>query len=225
MIGGILKVLALPDLVSITNALIGITAILFAFEGFFIEAAVLILVAGIFDGIDGFLARKFESSEFGVNLDSFADIISFGIAPALLVHLMLRPDFFNMSLALAAAYIICGTLRLSRFNIQKSREMYHGVPITFGGFILAFYILSDLSTPFLLILLGLLSFLMISDISYLKIRNRAGLLSLGGAIIFLILSFYFLKVPEVYIWAARGLLVAHIVYIFGGARKKNHKLN
>jgi len=78
--------LRLPDLVTILNILFGFTAILFVLNGYVYGAIILILVAALADGVDGAVARRFESGVFGEHLDSFADLISFGVAPAVIYY-------------------------------------------------------------------------------------------------------------------------------------------
>ena len=125
-----LKLIKLPDLLSILNALLGFTAILLVLggrsvtEAAFEYALILILLAAVVDGLDGMVARNVECSPLGEYLDSLADMISFGVAPAIIVYVLFR-DFFvvpstyvNIVLAFCGAYVISGLLRLARFNAK-----------------------------------------------------------------------------------------------------------
>ncbi len=126
----ILRLIKLPDLLSVLNALLGFAAILFVLAGVNVSenaiknALVLILVAAVVDGLDGMVARKVEYSPLGKYLDSLADMISFGVAPAIVVYALLR-NYFHVhayayvTLALCGAYVISGLLRLARFNAKS----------------------------------------------------------------------------------------------------------
>ena len=81
---GIIRLIRIPDLITILNILFGFAAILFVLNGDAYGAIILILAAALADGVDGAVARHFESGVFGEHLDSFADIISFGVAPAVI---------------------------------------------------------------------------------------------------------------------------------------------
>ncbi len=129
----ILKLIKLPDLFSILNALLGFTAILFVLGGTsvtekaFKNALILILLAVVADGLDGIVARNVESSPLGKYLDSLADMLSFGVAPAIIVYVLSKNYFavpsmyINIVLAFCGAYVISGMLRLARFNAKESR--------------------------------------------------------------------------------------------------------
>jgi phosphatidylserine synthase len=124
----ILKLIKLPDLFSVLNALLGFSAILLVLGGVSVteraikDALVLILLAAVVDGLDGMVARNVECSPLGVYLDSLADMLSFGVAPAIVVyvlvtdHLAVSAPHVTVVLALCGAYVISGILRLARFN-------------------------------------------------------------------------------------------------------------
>ena len=122
----------LPDLVTILNILFGFTAILLVLHGYVYDAIILILAAALADGVDGAVARRFESGVFGEHLDSFADIISFGVAPAVIYYAMTSDYNHALVCAVSAAYLICGTLRLVRFGIIDL-PVFRGLPITAAG--------------------------------------------------------------------------------------------
>lgn len=130
----ILRLIKLPDLLSVLNALLGFAAILFVLAGVNVSenaiknALVLILVAAVVDGLDGMVARKVEYSPLGKYLDSLADMISFGVAPAIIIYALLRnylhvyayaSAYTHVTLALCGAYVISGMLRLARFNAKS----------------------------------------------------------------------------------------------------------
>ncbi|MBE0515894.1 MAG: CDP-alcohol phosphatidyltransferase family protein [Methanophagales archaeon] len=130
----ILRLIKLPDLLSVLNALLGFSAILLVLGGVSVteralkNALVLILLAAVVDGLDGMVARTIECSPLGVYLDSLADMLSFGVAPAIVVYVLIT-DYSAVSaphgdvvLALCGAYVISGMLRLARFNANLFLE-------------------------------------------------------------------------------------------------------
>ncbi|MHC1636053.1 MAG: CDP-alcohol phosphatidyltransferase family protein [Candidatus Methanospirareceae archaeon] len=211
----IIKLLRLPDLFSVINALSGFSAILFAFSASFppdinikyLESAIVfILFAAIIDGIDGFIARSFESSPLGIYLDSFADMLSFGIAPAIVIYVLLMEEFYYISSAVCGAYVVSGMLRLARFTREKELfgkdEDFKGLPITGSAVYLAsstlffihlhlpFPLLSSLITVFTIIL----CVLMTSRIRYRNIRDKR--IAIPVSIIFIsFFLFYLLSLP------------------------------
>jgi len=104
-----------------------------ATAGHFQQAAWLIFLALIFDGLDGRVARLTNScSKFGVEFDSLADIVSFGVAPAMLLYLFAGEEFGRFGVVVTALYVIFGAIRLARFNVMSAStepSVFIGVPI------------------------------------------------------------------------------------------------
>lgn len=146
---------SIPNSFTLGNLVCGIFSLTFAMNEFYKMAAFLILLAALCDVFDGKLARMLRvDSPMGVELDSLADIVSFGVAPAILVHTMNAP-----SLLLTMAFIafpIAGAWRLGRFNIKPTIGYYMGVPITLAGLIVAVLALFSFSSPLLMLLLAIL---------------------------------------------------------------------
>src|SRR5207237_2014368 len=109
-------------------------SIIATFRGEYVNAALLILLANVFDGIDGYAARLTRTtSQFGVEFDSLADVVSFGVAPAVLVYLWALVPWQTWGWLAACTYVVCGALRLSRFNVQAqgvSKSYLVGLPIS-----------------------------------------------------------------------------------------------
>ncbi len=122
----------LPTLFTIGNLFCGYSSIVQASRGSFHLAAVLIIVAGILDGLDGRIARLTGStSEFGVQFDSMADIVSFGVAPAVLAYHWSLTPLARTGWLIAFLYVVCASMRLARFNIQQSvvdKRFFAGLP-------------------------------------------------------------------------------------------------
>ena len=163
---GILGLVRLPDVVSILNASLGYASILAASDGKFALSAALIIAAIVADGIDGFLARKVGDGPLGTQIDSLADVLSFGAAPAFLAWTAFGSAFG----ILGGAYLACGILRLARFNVTPKIGKFQGLPIPGAGGLVASSVLLDGPglTAFLLISTSLL---MVSSIPYPKFRD------------------------------------------------------
>jgi len=168
-----------PGAFTTANMLFGFLAIMKAVEGEFISAGWLIIIASIMDGLDGKIARLVDKdSRFGLEFDSLADVISFGIAPALLVYFAYFESFNFFGIIIVFLYLMCGALRLARFNIETDHVkvgMFTGLPIpvaaaTISSFLhFNYYFWDEIKLHALIFpLVILLSFLMISAIPYEK---------------------------------------------------------
>ncbi len=135
----------LPSAVTLGNLLCGYLAIINVIEGNLTHAAWWIIIAAIFDLLDGKIARLTGSaSMFGVEFDSIADVVSFGIAPAVLFHTYILVGTGNMGYFLAFVFLAAGAIRLARFNTTASTGKKHhfsGMPIPSGACILSSFIL------------------------------------------------------------------------------------
>ncbi|MBI3260438.1 MAG: CDP-diacylglycerol--serine O-phosphatidyltransferase [Ignavibacteriae bacterium] len=134
-----------PNLFTLANLFSGFSAIILTSEGKFKEAAVFILIAGIFDMLDGVMARLTKStSELGVELDSLCDAVSFGVAPAFMLYKVEFYDVPTYGILLAALPALAGVFRLARFNAQLSsledKLYFTGMPIPAGALTIVSYI-------------------------------------------------------------------------------------
>lgn len=125
----------LPNVLTSFNVAFGVSSIILGVSGKFELAAICILVAAFFDMIDGKVARLVgASSQFGVQLDSLADVISFGVAPPMLVHSMIYTDFDRLGLSMVVVYSVFTAMRLARYNVKaaeninKKRDSFMGLP-------------------------------------------------------------------------------------------------
>lgn len=123
----------LPNLVTILGLLSGLYSIVLSMNSRFGLAAIALLLAALFDFLDGKVARLMKgSSEFGVQLDSLCDLVSFGVAPALLVYNWVLLSFGRLGIMAVFLFVACGALRLARFNVQAgkiSSKYFVGLPI------------------------------------------------------------------------------------------------
>ena len=155
----------------------GFLSIITASEGNYNYAAWLIVVAAIFDGLDGLVARLTKSSsELGVELDSLSDVISFGCAPSFLIYSTYFHELENVGLILSSLPLIAGGFRLARFNVQLigyEKSFFIGLPIptaalTISSFVLAFYN-NGFVEPYsssIIPMVVIVSYLMVSNIRY-----------------------------------------------------------
>jgi len=189
-----LQKLNIPDIVTLLNALLGLAAMLSASNGRYDLACILLLVAAVADGVDGYLARRLSSSEFGGTMDSLADVISFGVAPAFIVYSAysaLHPYMIGLAVSL---YVVCGILRLARFSsIKKTITDFEGLPITAGCVMIASYLLIDekyISAYSVVALVVILSLLMISTFTYPKLSNMRSMTPVSVVFGLVIPSFF-----------------------------------
>ncbi|RKD24041.1 CDP-diacylglycerol--serine O-phosphatidyltransferase [Ammoniphilus oxalaticus] len=146
---------SIPNLFTLGNLMSGVFSITFAMNGFYKIASLLIFLSAFLDLFDGRLARKLKvTNQVGVELDSLADVVSFGVAPAILFHTMAEPGFLtNLAFVM---YPTMGALRLARFNVKPTVGYFVGVPITFAGLTMSLMMLFSFSNGLIPILLALL---------------------------------------------------------------------
>lgn len=163
---------SIPNMFTLSNLFLGMLAIMLTFEGRYSLASIMVIVAMLLDGLDGRVARALNAqSDFGKELDSLSDIISFGAAPALIMYTISLHNISQPGLAwiITAIFPMCGALRLARFNVQKGIPGYFiGLPIPAAGGVLATISLfhKDITTPYYIVATLLLSYLMISSVKY-----------------------------------------------------------
>jgi len=184
----------LPNLITLSSLFCGFDAIRLAARGGpndFYHAAILLIFAMLFDMLDGRVARMTKTqSAFGVQIDSLVDVVSFGIAPALLIHQWTAEHHPTLALVVSFVYAACGAIRLARFNVlsttpggapQKPGKYILGLPIPGAAGVLVSLILANhaagnlltpetAALPLLAIALGL-SFLMVSTIKFRSFKD------------------------------------------------------
>lgn len=162
------KQLTFPDLITLINLAAGFGAILFAFAGKTTAAIGCILIAVALDVFDGRIARKWQVvHELGKNLDSLADFVSFGIAPAMLLFSVFGGAVPGIAFPLLL-FVLCGALRLARFNILTTPEMFLGIPITTNGILIPMVVDLNIPLAFAIAITILSAALMVSSIPIKK---------------------------------------------------------
>ncbi|MBF0620398.1 MAG: CDP-diacylglycerol--serine O-phosphatidyltransferase [Magnetococcales bacterium] len=139
------RVHILPNLLTTGSLFFGFFAIMAGITGQYEQGALAIVIASVFDALDGRVARATGgSSAFGKEYDSLSDFLSFGIAPAVLVHQWVLMPFNRVGFAAVFLYSVCSALRLARFNVQQhrqdervSRRYFQGLPVPAAAIILA----------------------------------------------------------------------------------------
>ena len=202
----------LPNILTLGGVCLGISSIKFSIDGNFNLAVILILLAAILDALDGRVARLIKgTSEFGKELDSLTDFVSFGIAPVLILYFWELNNYGKLGWAIALIYSVCCVLRLARFNLTKNENdhewknnFFEGIPSPAGGLLILtplIYELTELNfnlnikslTPFLTVLIALLLVSKIPTPSLKKISissKTTVFLLLSAGIIFIALLFY-----------------------------------
>jgi CDP-diacylglycerol--serine O-phosphatidyltransferase len=175
----------LPCLFTTASLFCGFYAIISAVNGNFLNSAVAIIIAGIFDGIDGRVARLTKTtSTFGMEYDSLSDLVSFGAAPAVLAYIWALEPYGRYGWLAAFLYVATTALRLARFNtltLEKSPKDFVGLPCPAAAGMIATTVLfsrflgatDTVKHVSILILVYLLSYLMVSNIRYMSFKHPA----------------------------------------------------
>ena len=228
----------IPNSCTSMNLVCGFLSILMASHGEFLEAGWLILIANIFDILDGRLARLTSvESMFGAELDSLCDLVSFGVAPAFLIYTRYFKDGSILGMLVAVIFVLCGALRLARFNVtpHSHKDVFEGMPIPGGAGILATMVIFELqyftlmkipqmAVPFIVLITA---FLMVSKIEYpaMKKTPKTSKKRLFG--VFLIIVAFFVNPPITLFFATwgfglYGLFMAFVRLLLCGFKKIKH---
>lgn len=181
----------LANFLSILSLLFGFISIIFSLEAHFTFASWGIILAVIFDGLDGQVARLNPvPSDFGKELDSLVDAVCFGIAPSVLGYIFIYKEFHLWATIALFIYLFCSVMRLAKYNVTPKDEManyFHGLPTTVSGGILASFtlifrkgpdiFLANFVPSMFFILVLILAYLMLSGLRY---PNLDGLKELLG---------------------------------------------
>ena len=205
----------LPNILTLAGVCLGISSIKFSIDGNFALAVTLILLAAILDALDGRIARLIKgTSEFGKELDSLTDFVSFGIAPVFILYFWELSNYGKLGWAITLIYSVCCVIRLARFNLTKITEteawknnFFEGVPSPAGGLLILMPLIYELTnlnigmniknlTPYFTILISILLVSKIPTFALKKISispKATVFLLLGVGMVFISLLFYTLK--------------------------------
>lgn len=174
----------LPNILTSLNIFCGFYAIISSINGRYVAAAISIIIAVVFDALDGKIARATNTtSKFGVEYDSLADLISFGLAPGMMMYLWAFKPLGRIGWLAAFLFTVCGALRLARFNTHVgviSSQYFMGLPIPAAAGMVAttvilcrrFGIAGNANPVVLLVMLYVLAFLMVSSIKYNSFKEK-----------------------------------------------------
>ena len=214
----------LPNLLTTGNLLCGFWSIISVFQERFYFAAVAILLAAVFDVFDGKVAKlSGATSKFGMQYDSLADLVSFGIAPALLAFSWALRPYGKFGWLAAFLFVACGAIRLARYNVLASSgetKYFKGLPIPVAAAMIAFTILlyfQLIETDWvkdivILVMIYILAFLMVSNIRYFSFKE----LNLAKRKPFSILIFVVLSLTVIVMEPVIVLSAFILLYVFSG---------
>ena len=212
---------AVPNAVTVGNMFCGFIAIMYASSDRLEKAVIAILIAILLDGLDGRVARRLNAtSKFGVEFDSFSDVVSFGLAPAVMMyHWAFQRNADEFGVAVTFIYALCAASRLARFNIaSENLKSFTGMPTpAAAAFIVAIiYTAPRLHDSYSFVALAtvallMAAYLMISTIEFLSIKQLklSGIKTKGRLFIGVIIALVW-KSP------AMGLLVLSSIYVASG---------
>lgn len=221
----------LPNLFTATSVFLGVISILSSVKGNFDKAVIFIVLSLIFDGLDGRVARVTKTtSKFGLEFDSLADIVAFGVAPAILFYFSVGKDFGKLGSLLTAMYVVFGAIRLARFNVTSSQNepsVFIGVPIPTAAIVISMWIMMYVKYPFfhglefiILFGQGLLGILMVSNIRYPSFKKldfeKANVIKI---LIYLVICFSF-----VYLYPIESVTLLVTIYLFYGISRAFYNL-
>lgn len=172
----------LPNLFTAASIFLGVLSMLASIRGDFNLAIIYIGASLIFDGLDGRVARLTKTtSKFGVEFDSLADIVAFGVAPAVLFYFFVGKDFDRLGVLVTALFVIFGAVRLARFNVMSPASepnVFIGLPIPSAAVLLALWIgiyakyeLLASGGEALLVMTAILSVLMVSNVRFASFKK------------------------------------------------------
>lgn len=214
----------LPTILTLCGMFFGFYSILASLKGNYIHAAWAVMIANIFDGLDGWVARLTHSTtKFGIELDSLSDLVAFGVAPAVILYKWGLVPFGRVGWAAAFLFMACGALRLARYNVQMGStesKAFTGMPIPGAATVVAtlviFYHEMWETGPgknyFILILAIFLSVLMVSTLRF----HGAKELNLGRRKPFSILVSIVIVFTLVVVHPQIALFLFAMIYLIGG---------
>lgn len=214
----------LPNALTLCGLFLGFYSILATIKGHYVQASWAIMIAMIFDGLDGWVARLTQSTtRFGIELDSLSDLVAFGLAPAVMLYKWALVPFGRVGWAAAFLFVACGALRLARYNIQMGStesKAFTGMPIPGAAALIAtlvifYHELWDTIPDrnyFILLFTIFLSVLMVSTMKFHGLKE----LDLRKRKPFWILVAFVLVLTIIVIHPEISLFLFAMIYLIGG---------
>lgn len=222
----------LPNSLTLCGMFAGFYAMVATLGGNYVHASWAIIIAGLFDGIDGWVARLTGSTtKFGIELDSLSDVIAFGVAPSVLLYKWTLSSFGRLGAAAAFLFVACGALRLARYNVQmgsEEKKHFTGMPIPAAAFIVAsmvlFYAELDIEHSksfYALFIVFICAALMVSTMKFhsqkeMNLGRRKPFWILVGVVLFLAV---FIMHPEL------TLFIMGVLYLISGPAEALYDLS
>ncbi len=230
----------LPNMLTTISMFLGFLAMVWAANGRFENAGLAILVSALMDGLDGKVARLTNTaSEFGVQYDSLADLVAFGLAPAFLLWHWQLSHLGWVGVAAAFIYTACGALRLARFNVgaaTTSKRFFVGLPIPAGGCTLVTLVFfaavipaeASAALPYLAMLTAILTgLLMVSRVRYFSFKEYDILRAhpIRSLVSFIFLLALIISLPRIFSFAYCLIYIAcGLIYTFIMLPRRNRQL-
>jgi len=213
----------LPNLFTAASIFTAVLAIVSATQGDYEKSAWLIFLSLLFDGLDGRIARlTHTTSRFGVEFDSLADIVAFGVAPAMLIYFFVGQSYGRFGILVMALYIIFGAVRLARFNVMSPKTdptVFIGVPIPMAAIFVSIWVLMferyqilEGYRWLLLVAVLLISLLMVSNIRYPSFKK----INLERPIVTKALIVLIIVASLIYLYPVEGFTLLVSLYIVWG---------
>jgi len=207
-------------------------SVIYSAKGEFDEAALFIIYASLFDAVDGLAARLTNSaSKFGVELDSLSDVISFGLAPSILIYYVYFNQLGDIGIVMSSLIMVFAAIRLARFNVQLTgfeKEKFNGLPAPMTAFTICTYILfyhnnifsESVSEIFIISLAFFLPVMMVSRIKYDSIPKPSLHSLKKNPLVFIII---FIGIILVIATEGEGSFSICLFYIFSGIIRTGYK--
>ena len=191
----------IPNALTALNLVLGVCAIISTLNGYFYQAALFVVAAMVSDGLDGRVARYLNvSSDFGKELDSLCDLVSFGVAPAILSYAFLLKDFGVIGYVVTALFATCGALRLARFNVNAGvvKGYFMGLPIPAAGCVVATFVMLGIKPSGWIfpIIVTVFAYLMVSTIKYPDFKGKGEKIRIVPVLITILISGYILFITK-----------------------------
>ena len=236
----------LPNILTLAGVCLGISSIKFSIDSNYGLAVILILFAAILDALDGRIARLIKgTSEFGKELDSLTDFVSFGIAPVFILYFWELKNYGKLGWAITLIYSVCCVLRLARFNLTKieasedwKNNFFEGVPSPAGGLLILMPLIYELTnlninfnlkefTPYFTILVAILLVSKVPTLALKKISissKTTVFLLLGIGMIFIALLFYTFETLLIFGFVYL-ISIPLSIFLYRNQNKKNIKIS
>ena len=212
----------LPNLFTAASIFVAVVSIIQSSQHHFTQASWFIILSLILDGLDGKIARLTKGeSKFGIEFDSLADIVAFGVAPAMLIYFQIANSYGKVGILVVALYVVLGAIRLARFNITTTKNdpnIFIGLPIPAAALFLVSLSQIDykyginFTEPIILIFTLVVALLMVSNFRYLAFKK----IELKRTISYKILILLILTASLLYLIPIETIAIFFVVYVISG---------